>query len=133
MGVLEVAELESDVRFWRRLSPSEMWPNKDEKWSKMDLNGDVESLRGFQPSQFSSSCLIFRPAVSIFVVGWNPAISILTQLSQFLSSCLNFRPAVSIFVWLSQFLAGCLIFHPAGSFFVQLSQLSSSCLRIQIT
>ncbi|KAK7590487.1 hypothetical protein V9T40_002100 [Parthenolecanium corni] len=46
MGVLEVAELESDVRFWRRLSPSEMWPNKDEKWSKMDLNGDVDGDMG---------------------------------------------------------------------------------------
>ncbi|KAK7580022.1 hypothetical protein V9T40_000651 [Parthenolecanium corni] len=42
MGVFEVAELESDVHFWWGLSPSEIWPKKDEKWSKIDLNGDVE-------------------------------------------------------------------------------------------
>ncbi|KAK7577974.1 hypothetical protein V9T40_010179, partial [Parthenolecanium corni] len=41
MEVFEVAEPESEVGFWRRLSPCEIWPKKDEKWSKMDLNGDV--------------------------------------------------------------------------------------------
>ena len=42
MGVFEVAEAESDFRFWRRLSPSEIWPKKNEKWSEMDQKWDVE-------------------------------------------------------------------------------------------
>ncbi|KAK7574525.1 hypothetical protein V9T40_011716 [Parthenolecanium corni] len=51
------------------------------------------------------------------VVGWIPAVSILTQLSQFLSSCLNFSLVVSIFGWMSHFSSSCLNFRPTVSEF----------------
>ncbi|KAK7603266.1 hypothetical protein V9T40_003265 [Parthenolecanium corni] len=83
-----------------------------------------------QLSQFSSSCLIFRPAVSIFVycLNFRLDVSFFIQLSQFSSSCLNIRLDVSFFVQLSHFSSGCLNFRLDVSFFVELSQFSSSCL-----
>ncbi|KAK7590357.1 hypothetical protein V9T40_001970 [Parthenolecanium corni] len=62
----------------------------------MDLNGDVESLAGFQLSQFYLSCLDFRPVVSVF--GW---------MSQFWAGFLIFRPAASFSVQLSQISSSC--------------------------
>ncbi|KAK7602856.1 hypothetical protein V9T40_006830 [Parthenolecanium corni] len=61
-------------------------------------------------SQYSSSCLNFRPAVSIFG-------------THFSSSCSNFRLDVSFFM--CQYSSSCLIFYLVVSFFVQMFSTSS--------
>ncbi|KAK7604295.1 hypothetical protein V9T40_004568 [Parthenolecanium corni] len=87
-----------------------------------------------QLSQFSSSCFIFRPVVSIF--GWMAQL-IIVWLSQFSAGCLNHRLDISIFGWNSNFSSSCLNFclvvsflivRQAVSIFGWTSHFSSSCL-----
>ncbi|KAK7590307.1 hypothetical protein V9T40_001920 [Parthenolecanium corni] len=60
------------------------------------------------------------------VVGWIPAVSILTQLSQFSAECLNFGLDVSFFVLLLHFPSSCFKFRPAVYTRVQVKDLTAN-------